>query len=495
MEKVLSVENMYLSEENMIQSGLSSQEMMFNAGKSCFEHIKFLGKKFLIICGEGNNGGDGLVIAYLLMKNFFDVDLFILKNIKSEVALTYYDLCKNLNIKEYYQEDLINFDDYDVIVDAIYGIGFKGNLNDREKNLFLKLQAYQEKIVSIDINSGLNANTGTSEIFIKSNLTLTINNIKPGLLLNNGKNAYHKLKCLNIGIKEINPYYLINKEDIRKILERKNENVNKGDFGYVTLLGGSLSYAGAIKLASLSSIAIASGCGVCQVMVIKPLLEPILNTILEGTVFPLSSENNHIKFIKEEFDMALKNKKAIGIGMGISQNEENIKILRYILLNYNIKVLLDADALNTLSENDNLSLLLKTNCKVVLTPHLKEFSRLIKKDLNDIKENLITYALDFAKKYKVILLLKGPTTIICDGNEVYFVNRGCKGMATAGSGDVLSGIITGLLGYLSPLEATLAGAYINGLAGELAQNEHNEVSMMAHHTIENIVLAIDSILI
>ena len=156
-------------------------------------------------------------------------------------------------------------------------------------------------------------------------------------------------------------------------------------------------------------------------------------------------------------------------------------------------MVIDADGLNTISKM-NMDILNSTKCKVILTPHLKEFERLSKIKIEDIKQDEITIAKDFAKKYDVILLLKGPTTVVTDGENVYLVKKGCPGMATAGSGDVLSGILVGLLGYNEPDILTVAtGAYLNGLAGEIAQEKYTDISMIASDTVKCLPEAIKKI--
>ena len=179
--------------------------------------------------------------------------------------------------------------------------------------------------------------------------------------------------------------------------------------------------------------------------------------------------------------------------MGWGQSEEYEKILEYILNDYSLPVVIDADGLNMLSQM-NLEILKNTKCKVILTPHLKEFERLSKIKIDDIKQDEINIAKDFAKEYNVILLLKGPTTVVTNGQEVYLVKRGCPGMATAGSGDVLSGILVGMLGYNEPDILTVAaGAYLNGMAGEIAQEKYTDISMVASDTAKCLPEAVKKI--
>ena len=284
---------------------------------------------------------------------------------------------------------------------------------------------------------------------------------------------------------KINEYtYEIEVKDIKDKFVQRPSNSNKGDYGYVGIMGGSLEYSGAIKLANLSASAMRTGCGVVRLIIPEGIAKAVASYLLEQTIFPMKDENNKMIFSEEQVDEALVKLKALAIGMGWGQSEEYEKILEYILNNYNLPVVIDADGLNTISKM-NMDILKSTKCKVILTPHLKEFERLSKVKIEDIKQDEITIAKDFAKKYDVILLLKGPTTVVTDGEKVYLVKRGCPGMATAGSGDVLSGILVGLLGYNEPDILTVAtGAYLNGMAGEMAEEKYTDISMIASDTVK-----------
>lgn len=287
--------------------------------------------------------------------------------------------------------------------------------------------------------------------------------------------------------------YRIEKIDIKEIFKERKNDTNKGDYGYVGILGGCLEYSGAIKLANMSCSSLRAGCGVVRVIVPRRISKYLCPHILEQTIYPLNDNDEGMLFNSKEIDEALQKLKAIAIGMGWRQGKENEKILKYILERYDIPVLIDADGLNILAKMD-LELLNKTKCKVVLTPHLKEFERLTNINIDEIKKDPIKISKNFAKRYNINLLLKGPTTYITNGEEIYLVNKGCPGMATAGSGDVLSGILIGLLGYNEPNILTIsAGAYLAGLAGELAQNKYTDISMKASDTIKFIPDAIKNI--
>lgn len=293
---------------------------------------------------------------------------------------------------------------------------------------------------------------------------------------------------MNINILELT------NQDLKEIFKERERDTHKGTYGYVGIMGGCMEYTGAVKLANMSSSALRAGCGVIRIIIPKSIENAIAPYLLEQTIFPVENdEENKMQFHKEEIDKALDKLKALAIGMGWGRGKDNQKILQYILDTKEIPCIIDADGLNTLSQM-NLDILQKTKCKVILTPHLKEFERLSKISINEIKENPIELARTFANKYHVILLLKGSTTIVTNGKDIYLVNRGGPGMATAGSGDVLSGILVGMLGYREETIKTIAaGSYLAGLAGEMAQEKYTDISMKASDTIEMIPEAIKHI--
>ena len=288
--------------------------------------------------------------------------------------------------------------------------------------------------------------------------------------------------------------YNLEKIDIKEIFNERNPESNKGDFGYVGILGGCTNYSGAIKLSNMSATALRSGCGVIRVIIPKGIENFVAPYLLEQTIYTIdSNENGEMIFNEKEIRESLNKLKALAIGMGWGNGNDNEKIIKYIIENYDIPLVIDADGINSLSKMD-LNILKNAKGKIILTPHLKEFERLSKINIEEIKLNSIKYAKEFAKKYNLIVLLKGHITIVTDGKNTYLVEKGCPGMATAGSGDVLSGILVGLLGYNKPDILTVAaGAYLAGLAGELAQEKYTDISMKSSDTIEYIPEAIKQI--
>ncbi len=273
-------------------------------------------------------------------------------------------------------------------------------------------------------------------------------------------------------------------EDIKNLFSKREKDANKGDFGKVGILGGSINYSGAIKLATMSLASLRSGCGLVKVMVPNEIVSLLSPVLLEQTLFPYKN--------LEDIKKSIKDLDSLVIGMGWGYDEKHLTILKYILENFQGNLVIDADGLNTLV--NHLEILKTSQANIVLTPHLKEFSRLTNLSIEEIEKNKIEIAKSFANENHVILLLKGSTTIITNGSDVYLTNYGTPGMATSGSGDVLSGILAGLLGYLKyNLISVSAGAIINGLAGELAEEKNTDIGMIARDTISYIPDAIKKI--
>lgn len=307
----------------------------------------------------------------------------------------------------------------------------------------------------------------------------------------------------------------IKKEDIEKIIPARIKESHKGTYGHVALLGGAIEYSGAIRLSAMALAALKSGAGLSTIAIPKFLVPIISKSILEVMIYPLESTEEEILFNKENIDGLLKKVDVLACGMGLGKSQGAHEIIYYIIRNFTGKLVLDADALNIVAEN--IDVLKESKSRIILTPHMMEFKRLydavFENDLSfdEFENNKIKNVKRFVQNYKVILLLKGPTTIIATrdlNNEindmpveeivattkVSYVNRGTPGMATAGSGDVLSGILAGFLGYIkNEYDATVVAAYINGLAGELAAKEMGEISMLSSDTVRHIPDAIKKI--
>lgn len=501
MIKVLSVENMRKSDAHTIESGISGKELMYRAGMGVVNAMcktKPINGPVAIVCGSGNNAGDGYVIAKILQDKGFSCSIFRLSEKASEDGDFYLKQCLENKIDVLLCNNDTNFSGYNTIIDCIFGTGFKGVVQGIATQIITKINESKAYVVSVDINSGLNGDNGISQLCVHSDQTVSIGDYKPGHFLNQAKDVM-KTKCnVDIGITPIKkPFLLVEKNDFNDIFKARPNFSNKGSFGYVALIGGSKRYCGAIRLASMANATMRSGAGVVQVALPNSLIHDVTSHILESTIYPLSDENGEVIFVEEEIKQLIGHVKTIAFGMGIGVTSQTSKLLSYILANYEERLIIDADGLTILSqlEKNNPNVLSNAKCQIVLTPHMKEFSRLSGLEIDEIQENPIANAQKFVQEHQngnLVLLLKGPTTIVTDGQETYLTDAGCAGMATAGSGDVLSGILAAICAWGHNLTlSTVAGAYINGKAGEYAQEETNPISMIASDTVNGITKAIN----
>jgi NAD(P)H-hydrate epimerase len=447
-----------------------------------------------VICGSGNNAGDGYVLAALLHEAGIPCRLFLLKEKFSPDGEYYFRRCLDLGIPWSLWEEGTSLTAYREVVDCLFGTGFRGAAEGPAADMIRAANASGARVIAVDINSGLSGVSGLAEgPCVESDLTVSIGCPQPGHYLGTAKDRMKKLVNVDIGIPPLGiPIRLMGAGDFASLLPKRPECCNKGDFGTVALLGGCTAYSGAAKLANLSLSALRCGCGVARLAVPASLVQGVLPYVLESTLYPLPDREGHMLLDREAIDGALYHTKAAALGMGWGSDPENGRILRHILRSYTGALVLDADGLNTLAAlPDRDQLLHTTSASVILTPHLREFSRLTGLKREDILRDPIAHAREYAASRNVILLLKGSTTVVTHGGDVLLVSRGCAGMATAGSGDVLSGVLAGLLGWNAPTPQTVAcGAYLAGLAGELAQEEKGDISLVASDTAAKLPEAI-----
>lgn len=496
MKTAVSNSVMRACDAETIKSGTPSKALMSRAGEGIYGLYDFTKGKTAIVCGCGNNAGDGYVLAMCIKKGRYTVPptLILLEEKFSDDGKYYFDMCRKLGVHYELFNAETDFSGYDTIVDCIFGTGFRGKVEEPAAECIRRINAAKDAgkyVISADINSGLSGDSGKSGgICVKSDLTAAIQFYKSGHFLGEAKDVIGRISNIDIGIKLCDkPYFVPEQYDFRDIFKVRPYNSHKGSYGYTAIIGGCSEYSGAAKLANLACSALKSGCGVTKLAVAESVAPSVMPYLLESTLFKFPDKDGHMLFDREKTAQLLKGTSAVSCGMGWGKSGENAKILAEILKTYNGTIIIDADGLNTLAEM-NIEILKSSVCKkIILTPHPLEFSRISGLETSEILENPIKCAHGFLKQAgeKVILLLKGTSTVVSDGNETYIVNRGCPGMATAGSGDVLSGILTGIMGYSEPSAKSVAcGAFAAGLAGELAEKESGSISMIASDTVRHI---------
>ena len=292
----------------------------------------------------------------------------------------------------------------------------------------------------------------------------------------------------------------ITEDQIRSLFPERPKDCHKGSFGYVALIGGSIEYSGAIRLAAQANTAMRSGAGVASVAAPRSICPLIAPQIMEATLYPLDDRDGELVFREEEFEFLCRRYDCIAFGMGIGNSAETLRAVEYLLAHYDKTLIIDADGLNAMSELDHRQVL-NSKAKLVLTPHLKEYSRLSGMTVSEAKSDPAAAAAYLAAELDAVILLKGSTTVVAgrksagDSIKVLATDRGCPGMATAGSGDVLSGILSALCVNEDDLVlAAAAGAYINGAAGELAAGRRSNVTMTARDTADCVAEIIEGII-
>ena len=490
MQPITTVRVMRESDAETIRRGTSGRELMRRAGEAIYRSYPWRGKT-AIVCGSGNNAGDGYVLASLLHCDHIPCEVVLLGDTFSEDGSYYYGKCKEIGVKVSRFDEKTDFSDCTEIVDCIFGTGFRGSAEGVAAEAIRRINASGKAVISVDINSGLNGDSGRSTLCVRSDLTVSIGFCKPGHFLGGAKDAIGRLINVDIGIGLFGDcLYLAEAHDFAEYFLSRKHDSHKGTYGYVAILGGCAEYAGAVKLANLSCAALRAGCGVAKLIVPASIAPSVAPYLLESTLATVPDRAGHMLPVLEEIDRVLIGQRALALGMGWGRSPDNAAILSHVLQNYAGRLVIDADGLNTLSETE-LELLRASKSEILLTPHPKEMERLCGRPIEEILSDPIGIATDFAAKYGVTVLLKGPSTVITDGRETYLVDRGCAGMATAGSGDVLSGILAGLFGYLPITPKSAAcGAYLAGLAGELAERELGAVSMLASDTVRHIAPAV-----
>jgi hydroxyethylthiazole kinase-like uncharacterized protein yjeF len=465
---------------------ISSVDLMENSGNQVFDwlHQRMQGAQvpIHIFCGIGNNGGDGLVVGRLLIENGYNVNMFVVNysDKRSSDFLTNYDRIKNVTkswpLLMTSENDFPKIEEEDIVIDAIFGIGLNRCLDTWVLKLVHYLNSLKSFKLAIDMPSGLYANAPQEdmEAVVKANHTLTFQAPKLSFFLPETGKLVTYFEVLDVGLDpeylfEAEPLaHLISKQEALEFYKQREKFTHKGDYGHTLIIGGSYGKMGAAILAAKG--AFRAGAGLVSCFVPKCGYS-VLQTALPEAMVITDKNDVYISSISLDFEP-----KVIGIGMGIGTASETIVALEKLLERTKSPMVLDADALNCLSQKTSLLKIIPKNS--ILTPHLGELERLIGKWKNDY-DRLIKVKY-FSRKYGVIVVVKGANSLIVNDDKLFINTSGNPGMATAGSGDVLSGVICGLLsqGY-EPLTAAIFGVYLHGSAGNLITQEIGFEALMA----------------
>lgn len=472
---------------------ISVLELMERAATKAFHEIharlKGTGTTIKVFCGMGNNGGDGLVIARLLIENGYETKIFIVNysNKRSEGFLANYERIKEINhdwpVLLTPHSDFPEISKNDVVIDAIFGIGLNRPLLEQVAKLIGHINTSKAFILAIDMPSGLFADRvpNKTEEVIMADFTLTFQTPKMVFFLPETAKYVGNFVVLDIGLDERflqetqTQVELMGKWEVRPLYRPRIKFSHKGTYGHSLIIGGSYGKMGSVVLAATA--AFKAGAGKVTALVPKCGYD-ILQTSLPEAMVSTSGKNNFL--VEKELDFEPE---TVCFGIGAGKHPETVMAFEKILKGTKHPMVIDADGINILGENGHLLKEIPPNS--VLTPHPKELQRLIgpwKDDFDKLKS-----AKEFAKKHQVILVIKGAFTFTLVGNNIYINNTGNPGMATAGSGDVLAGLITGLIsqGY-DPAVAAVFGVYLHGKAGDIAARKHGFESMLASDISKNL---------
>lgn len=470
---------------------ISSIELMERASSACSDwvtHNFTTMTNFAVFCGSGNNGGDGLAIARILKQKHYTVTVYILSNsVYSDNVESNFELWQRINgntISIKSEEDFPNLKDENlVVIDCLFGSGLNRNIKGLAANLIQHINKFQKEVIAIDIPSGMyvdNNATNLHSTIITATHTLSLELPKLALILPENREKSGQMHIIPIGLdknailKQDSHYEWITKDYFKNFIKKRKRFSHKRTFGHVKIVAGSRGKIGAAVLASKASIR--SGAGLVTAEV-PECGYTVLQTAIPEVMVKINGDSK----IDSRIDL---DDHTFGIGPGLGTDKETSKeIIR--LINRNTEpMVIDADGLNILSEHKEEWDKIPMNS--ILTPHPKELSRLIGKWNNDFEK--LERTANLAKKYGLYVVIKGAYTVTVSPNgNFYFNSSGNPGLATAGSGDVLTGIITGVLaqGY-SSLESCIFGVYLHGLTGNMASQEKGEACMIASDIIENL---------
>ncbi len=483
---ILSCKNIYDMEKEVKSIyGLSETRLMENAGTALFNFIKNTAcksDKILILSGPGNNGGDGFVLMRHLKANNYNADLYypVNNNKYEKTALENLSILNNLNIAVYDLSTINNLDKYDIIVDALFGIGLSRDLTGIYKDIIEKANNTNALKIAVDISSGLISDSPkVPECAFKADYTITFSTLKYCQILYPAKSYSGKVITANISIPEhiISQYNhdIFIDEYNKPALKNRPKDSHKGTFGKVVITGGSLEMAGAVKIAAIS--ALHSGCGLITLCYPNNLDRNFISDIPE--IMTKSFDYNEPAVICDYINNSAS---VYTIGNGMGRNEHVKEFIQYIIKNALKPVIIDADGINNISCDD----LKKIQSDVIITPHLAEFARLIKKDINEVKLDKVELAKKFADEYNVYLILKSAETIVAVPNDkAYILNTGNTALAKGGSGDALCGLAASLIAQGYNLKDTcILAPYILGKSAEKAVEKNHPAYLCITHIID-----------
>lgn len=494
MQLWVNAAQMKAADQYTIQKlGVPSLELMEHAAQACvqvLEDEKVDLSHVCVVCGSGNNGGDGFAIARILQNNRYSVETFCVGNPEHYTEETQEQMHRLQECGGKITYGMPQEDSYSVIIDAVFGVGLSRKVEGRYRQVIEQMNRMRGTKFAVDIPSGLSATTGCIlGCAFKADYTVTFQLKKIGLELSQGRTMAGKVIVPDIGIstdsicEDQEIVRTAGKDIYRKMLPDRPEDSNKGTYGRLLVIAGSKGMAGAAYLNAHA--AYMTGAGLVRIYTSSDNRE-ILQTLLPEAIITTYEEYN-----KEELLSLLTWADGVCIGSGLGMSRLSEKILKTVIEYVKVPCLIDADGLNLLAENNNY-LNQMAERRFVITPHMKEMSRLTGISVEELKADRIQILKDFISRYRITCVLKDSRTLIASEEKGIRMNlTGNSAMAKAGSGDVLAGVISGWMVQGKEAEdAAELGTYIHGLSGDLAKFEKGVYSVMARDLIEYISKAL-----
>lgn len=449
----------------------------------CMEEEQLDFRKVLVICGSGNNGGDGYAIARLLHLKGHDVTIFFAGNSQKRSE----ENAQQAKIAAHYEIPVITnlgTEEYSVIIDALFGTGLKREVTGHYREVLCSVNQMAGKKVAVDLPSGIHDTTGARMgIAFCADLTVAIAFPKRGLFLQEGNVCAGKILTGDIGISsetfsEGTVTFGYEKQDLFLGFPKRKKNSHKGSYGKVLMIAGSKGMSGAAYLSAKAAYAV--GAGLVQIYTHEE------NRVILQQLLPEAIITTYDTFDSEQLEKLIQWADLIGIGCGLGKSDTAERVMQYTLKRALVPCVVDADGINILSKH--MEWIEETNALIVLTPHMKAMSRMLQCSVKELIEQRMEKLHAFVERYKVVCVLKDARTLVAKEHQNTYLNlSGNAAMAKAGSGDVLAGVIVGILAQqCEPYTSACLGVFLHGLAGDMARDKKGAYSVLASDLVAEI---------
>lgn len=487
MKYIVTNNQMKNAEAYSDNTHISYAQLMENAGKACADRIAAILPrcKTVVLCGKGNNGGDGYVIARHLAEYGFPVAIVAAGAPSTEISRQAAARAQKLAVLLWGEEkdaSAAAIRQAEIVVDCVFGTGFHGTLENSLAELFSEANSVQTRI-AVDVPSGVDSDSGDAAqgCFLPTH-TFLLAGIKHGLISNQPCNdILGEISIIDIGMndEDFSGGYeaVITSEELCRPYPSRARSTHKGSMGRLLNIAGSYRFNGAAAISTLA--ALRCGAGLCTLAAPRSCINIVAPTLHECTYIPLpENESGNAAEPTDELCTAIKSANAVSVGCGMGNSENTRKIVEFVLKNAVCPVIIDADGINSICSNIDI-LKERRNCEVILTPHPMEFSRMSGVSVKELQRDRISHAKAFSEKYNVTIVLKGANTVIASHGKCFVNICGNYGLAKGGSGDALTGIIASLCAQgISPETGAYCGVFFHASAADILARTLPEESIL-----------------